>query len=311
LRLLLLSEADGIRTRNPRIDSLGVEPFEGISSTLRSRRNPLTFLIFQRFPRRMRRLGVASMLTNVVTKLLPSSKAKGKRMAALQNRNGSWRVIFWYDGKQRAFTIGEVKPADATVHKAATEELLRLLKRDLIEVPAGCSIEDFLFHRGKPPEYAASSSNGKKHLTLDDLRDVYVRSQQKKLEQTTLDGIKLHFDHLTRFFGPKRLIPALTRSDLQQYVDKRSDDWIDPNVYRKARLAKLANAKPKRNFKKPRPAKLEAAPSSVCRDHQERNRQFAHGLELGAATSRACTGISWQWARLRQDRGRVALHDVG
>ena len=47
-------------------------------------------------------------------------------------------------------------------HKAATEELLRLLKRDLIEVPAGCSIEEFMFHRGKPPEYAATPRTAKK-----------------------------------------------------------------------------------------------------------------------------------------------------
>jgi hypothetical protein len=29
-----------------------------------------------------------------------------------------------------------------------------------------------------------------------------------------------------------RLIPALTRPDLQNYVDKRSEEWIDPNIYR-------------------------------------------------------------------------------
>jgi integrase len=176
-------------------------------------------------------------------------------MAALQNRNGSWRVIFWYQGQQHAFTVGEVTAADASVHKASTEELLRLLKRNLIDVPSGCSIEDFMFHRGKPPEYAATS-NGKKQLTLGDLREQYFRSQEKKLEQTTLDGIRLHFDHLTRILGAKRLIPVLTRPDLQKYVDKRSEEWIDPNVYRKARREKEAT-RPKRNFKKPRPAKFE------------------------------------------------------
>ena len=76
------------------------------------------------------------------------------------------------------------------------------------------------------------------------------------MEQTTLDGIRLHFDHLTRILGSKRLIPTLMRPDLQKYVDKRSEEWIDPNVYRKARREKLA-AKPKRNFKKPRPPKVE------------------------------------------------------
>src|SRR5712692_9381084 len=115
-------------------------------------------------------------------------------MAALQNRNGSWRVIFWYKWQQHAFTVGEVKPADASVHKASTEELLRLLKRNLIDVPSGCPIEQFMFHRGKPPEHAAAAAADRRELTLAGLREAYFRSQEKKLEQTTLDGIRLHFD---------------------------------------------------------------------------------------------------------------------
>src|SRR4051794_27680667 len=105
-------------------------------------------------------------------------------MASLQNRNGSWRVIFRHKGQWHAFTIGEVSAADAAVHKASVEELLRLLKRNLLDLPSGCTIENFLFHRGKPPEHAEATANGKKGLTLAELRDAYFRSQEKKLEQT-------------------------------------------------------------------------------------------------------------------------------
>ncbi len=178
-------------------------------------------------------------------------------MAWLESRNGSWRIVFRYKEWRYAFTIGEVSAADAAVHKASTEELLRLLKRNLIDIPSGCSIEDFMFHRGKPPEHVAATSTAKKELTLGDLRDAYFKSQEKKLEQTTLDGIRLHFDHLTRILGQRRIIPTLMRPDLQKYVDKRSEEWIDPNVYRRKRREKLAKAKPKRNFKKPRPPKIE------------------------------------------------------
>jgi integrase len=177
-------------------------------------------------------------------------------MASIESRNGSWRVIFRYKREKRHFTVGEVTPTDAAVFKASTEELLRLLNRNLVSIPSGCSIEDFMLHRGKPPEYLADTTNGKKELTLSDLRDAYFGSQAKKLEQTTLDGIRLHFDHLTRILGPKRLIPTLMRPDLQKYVDKRSQEWIDPNIYREARREKLA-AKPKRKYKKPRPPKVE------------------------------------------------------
>src|SRR6516164_9577121 len=132
-------------------------------------------------------------------------------MAWLESRNGSWRVVFRYQEGRHAFTIGEVSPADAAVHKASTEELLRLLKRNLIRIPAGCSIEDFMFHRGKPPEHAAAVAAERRELTLAELRETYFRSQEKKLEQTTLDGIRLHFDHLERILGGKAIAPLMTR----------------------------------------------------------------------------------------------------
>src|SRR5262245_6901826 len=104
-------------------------------------------------------------------------EGRGSPMASLQNRNGSWRVIFRFKGQWHAFTIGEVSPADAAVHKASAEELLRLLRRHLLDLPSGCTIEHFLFHRGKPPEHAIATANAKKELTLAELRDVYLQSQ--------------------------------------------------------------------------------------------------------------------------------------
>jgi hypothetical protein len=36
-------------------------------------------------------------------------------MAALLERNGSFRLIFWYHGKQPTFTIGQVSEDEAKV----------------------------------------------------------------------------------------------------------------------------------------------------------------------------------------------------
>lgn len=168
-------------------------------------------------------------------------------MASIENRNGSWRVVFRYQGEKRYFTIGDVSASDAATFRASTEELLRLLTRNLVSVPIGCSIEEFMFHRGKPPKPTRNE------VTLTELREAYLTSQEKKLEQTTLEGIRLHFDHLERILG-RVIVPQITRADLQKYVDKRSEEWIDPNVYRKARRPKQY----KRKFKKPRlPPKVE------------------------------------------------------
>jgi len=196
--------------------------------------------------------GIAAMWTNIVPKMSPRCI-----MASIESRNGSTRIVFRYHGRRCKFTIGDADAQTAKTYRSATDELLRLLKRNLVRIPAGISIEDFMFHRGKPPEQpAATNGSVEQSLTLENLRDTYSRSQQKKLEQTTLIGINLHFRHLTRLLGGKCELVRLKRADLQRYVDKRSQEWIDPNVYRRKRREKLA-AKPKRNFKKPRPPKIE------------------------------------------------------
>src|SRR5438477_33819 len=116
-------------------------------------------------------------------------------MASLQCRNGSWRVLFMYKGKLRTFSIDETDPVEAAGVKAQAEELLRLLKPKLIDVPAGCSIEDFLRHRGKPPEHQPPAP---KEATLAELRDAYVRTHSNgTIEKNTLDTCKLHLSHFT------------------------------------------------------------------------------------------------------------------
>ena len=63
-------------------------------------------------------------VANCVTKLLPKPSLppynasetlsrKGRVMAALQCRNGSWRIIFRHGGKQHSFMVGEVPEVQA------------------------------------------------------------------------------------------------------------------------------------------------------------------------------------------------------
>jgi integrase len=162
--------------------------------------------------------------------------------------------MFRYKREQHTFWLGEVEESEARGVAAKVDYWLMRLKQNLVTIPPGCDVVTFVQHDGKPPGVAPPE---KKELTLSDLRDAYFRSQEKKLEQTTLDGIRLHFHHLTRILGKKRLIPPLTRADLQKYVDKRSEEWIDPNIYRRKRREKLASQKPKRKYKNPRPPKVE------------------------------------------------------
>jgi integrase len=207
-------------------------------------------------------------------------------MASIENRNGSWRVIFYWKNQKRAFAVGEVSATDASVYKASTEELLRLLKRNLVSIPAGCSVEDFMFHRGKPPGHIAAVE--KRDLTLTELREAYFKSQDKKLEETTLDGIRLHFDHLERILGGKSSVPLISRPDLQKYVDKRAAEWIDPNVYRKARREKPL--KPRRKYKNPRPPKVEKP-----------DKPLRHPSAATIKKEIISLRTAWNWARRHRD----------
>jgi integrase len=208
-------------------------------------------------------------------------------MASLESRNGSWRVLFYWKNEKKAFLVGEASAAEAAVYKASTEELLRLLKRNLLSVPAGCSIEDFMFHQGKLPDRPTAAAE-RKELPLADLREAYFKSQEKKLEQTTLDGIRLHFDHLTRILGGKAAVATIQRSDLQRYVDKRSEEWIDPEVYRRKRKEKAALAKPKRKYvRKNAPPKPPEAPP----------RKKRHPSSATIKKEIISLRTAWNWAR--------------
>jgi integrase len=162
------------------------------------------------------------------------------------------------------------------------------LKQHLVHLPSGCDVVTFIQNDGKPPEHAASMAAEQEELTLSHLREAYFRSQENRLEGTTLDGIRLHFDHLTRILGPKRLVAPLTRPDVQAYVQKRSAEWIDPEVYRRRRREKEALGKPKRKYvRKNAPPKKEEAP-----DRPKRH--------PSAATIRkeiVSLRTAWNWAR--------------
>lgn len=146
-------------------------------------------------------------------------------MAALQERNGSYRILFNYRGRQRAFTIGRVVEAEAWAKVALVDYLLMRLKQGLVEVPPGRDIVEFLKHDGASPAGssgpdAAFDSAGP---TLADLRDRYLETHGNgTLEVNTLRGIRRHFGHLARALGETFPIRELTLSDLQGYVDHRA-----------------------------------------------------------------------------------------
>jgi integrase len=145
-----------------------------------------------------------------------------------------------------------------------------------------------MLHRGKPPdEVEGAPLVEPKELTLVELRAAYFRSQEKKLEHTTLAGIRLHFDHLDRILKGKSVVSSISRADLKGYVNTRSEEWIDPNVYRRKRREKLAGKPPRKNRK--------AAPSEA-KDKPKR-----HPSSATIRKEIISLRTAWNWARRHLD----------
>ena len=144
-------------------------------------------------------------------------------MAALQNRNGSYRVFFEYQRKQRVFTIGRVAEAEAKAKAKAdqVDYLLMRLAQGLISLPPATDIVTFVKDDGTIPA-SPTSLPTPDAPTLASLRDRYLETHEASLEHHTLRGIKKHFRHLGRVIGEGFPIGKLSLADLQGYVDKRA-----------------------------------------------------------------------------------------
>lgn len=145
-------------------------------------------------------------------------------MAGLQQRNGSYRILFRFHSKQHVFTLGKVSSQEAETKSAQVDYLLLRLKQGLIELPSGCDIVTFLQHDGKPPQSrTGSSDSSNEQITLSSLRDRYLETRSNgTLEANTLATIRLHFGHLVRLIGESFPMAELTLSVLQEYVNKRA-----------------------------------------------------------------------------------------
>ncbi len=107
-------------------------------------------------------------------------------MASLQERIGTYRVIFRFHGKQHFVMIGKVSPQEAEAKAAQVDYLLMRLKQGLIELPPGVGIVEFVQHDGKPAASATPTSASRKTLTLASLRDRFLATRATGREKSTL-----------------------------------------------------------------------------------------------------------------------------
>jgi len=140
-------------------------------------------------------------------------------MSALQFRNGSYRILFRYLGKQQAFSIGPVEQDEAKAKAGQVDLLLLRLSQRLAVIPPGMTVIDYLKFDGRPLPANATEA---KATRLSTLKDKYLAATEHSLAGTTFDTTKTHFRHLEKVFGTAFTISSLALSDLQDYVNKRA-----------------------------------------------------------------------------------------
>lgn len=140
-------------------------------------------------------------------------------MAGLQHRNGSFRILFRYHGKQHAFTLGDVSKHEAEAKAAQVDYLLMRLKQQLAVLPPGVGILEFVERDGRVLLPAAPEIQ---KISLSKLRETYLAAHEASLEGNTLKCLQIHFRHLERTLGAAFCVSDLHLLDLQEYVNTRA-----------------------------------------------------------------------------------------
>ncbi|MGH7867778.1 MAG: tyrosine-type recombinase/integrase, partial [Candidatus Dormibacteraceae bacterium] len=156
-------------------------------------------------------------------------------MASLQERNGSYRILFCYHSKLHAFTIGKVKEDEAKSKARQVDYLLMRLKQRLLILPDGTDIVTFVEHDGKPPHIGPTLvDTPRQAITLGNLKDRYLTTHANgTIEANSLDTCKLHLGHFARVLGEGFPLGELSLAKMQEYVNHRSKAKISPVTIRK------------------------------------------------------------------------------
>jgi hypothetical protein len=157
-------------------------------------------------------------------------------MASLQERNGSYRVLFCHHGKLHTFTIGKVEKAEAENKARQVDYLLMRLKQGLLVLSDGTDIVSFIQHDGKPPATGPTLAAAPRQvISVGLLGDRYLSTHGNgTIEANSLDTCRLHLGHFCRVLGDASPLGELSLSRLQEYVNKRAEAKLSPASARRS-----------------------------------------------------------------------------
>jgi len=137
------------------------------------------------------------------------------------SRTGIYKIgVRLADGKLKR-SLQTTNRREAETIRGTVESTMTAIERGWLTVPEGVDLGQFLVSGGKN----GARPSVPRTLKLSELFGKYFDSLPTgSLEDSTLNGMRIHERQLYRFFGQGFAIQKLTTADLQRYVDRRTKD---------------------------------------------------------------------------------------
>lgn len=138
-----------------------------------------------------------------------------------QDPSGNYHVGFRFGGSKFKRSLGTKRRRDAEGLIGRIEDNISLVERGVRVIPLGADVPTFLLSDGNlanPPRLVQAA-------TLSELFAAFFTSlPDGSLEESTVDGMRIHRNHLVKHLGAAVRMESLGLEDLQRYVAERSHD---------------------------------------------------------------------------------------
>lgn len=137
-----------------------------------------------------------------------------------QNPSGHFYICFRFGGRRFKRSLKTKSERVANSKRVRLEDTIGLVEAGRIDLPAGADIPTFLLSEGKKTDKTTI-----KDSQLGSLFDGFFEVLPKgNLEPSSIKTMKTHRKHLERILGVRKYVGTVATSDLQTYIQKRSDE---------------------------------------------------------------------------------------
>ena len=136
-----------------------------------------------------------------------------------QDPSGFYHVAFRFQGRRFRRSLKTRNRREAELLSARVEENIALVQRGRLRLHPSADPAQFLLADGV---ITSKTKRASQFVTLADLTATYFATVgEDVLEASTLQGMRVHVDHLKRLLGSRTRLAPLSVGDLQRYIDKR------------------------------------------------------------------------------------------